>query len=74
MGFVTTTKEYALTGKPLWVDFADPGFHRPLRGAAPQQRDLDVTFALASNIFQSQENVCHARNKALTLAVPEMCR
>ena len=26
-GFVTMPKEYALTGEPPWVDYADPGFH-----------------------------------------------
>ena len=52
MGFVTTPEEYALTWEPPWRDYVDPGFHRPLLGGnAPQQRDLDVTFAVASNIF-----------------------
>ena len=60
-----------LTGEPPWRDYADPGFHRPLGGNAPQQSDLDVTFAVASSIFQSQENVHQAINKALTVAVPE---
>ena len=74
IGFVTTLEEYALTGESPWVDYADPGFHRPLGGDAPQQRDLDATFAMASNIFQSQENVRQAINKALTVAVPEAYR
>ena len=55
MGFVTTPKEYALTGEPPWVDYADPGVHWPLEGNAPQQRDLHVTFAVASNIFKSKK-------------------
>ena len=54
MGFVTTPVEYALTGDPSRVDYADPGFHRPLEGNAPQQRNLDVTFAVASNIFRAE--------------------
>ena len=57
MGFVTTLENYALTGEPPWVDYADPGFHQHLGGNAPQQHDLDVTFAVASTTFQSQENV-----------------
>ena len=55
MRFVTTPEEYALTGESPWVDYADPGFHRPLGGDAPQQRDLDATFAMASNIFKAKK-------------------
>ena len=47
--------EYALTGEPPWVDYADPEFHQPLGENAPQQRDLDVTFALASNMFKAKK-------------------
>ena len=74
MGFVTTPEEYALTGESPWEDYANPGFHRPLGGAAPQQRDLNVQFNVASNIYQSQENVRQAINNALTAAVPEAYR
>ena len=73
-GFVTPAKEYALTGDPPWRDYQDPGWHRPLRGNAAQQRDTNVRFAVASNIYNSQENVRQATNKALMIAVPEMYR
>ena len=65
---------YALTGEPPWADYQDPDFHRPLGGNAAQQRDVDVQFAVASNTYNSQENVRQATNKALTIAVPEMYR
>ena len=74
MGFVTTPEEYVLTGEPPWVGYADLGFDRPLGRNSPQQRNLDVTFAVASDVFQNQENVQQAINKALTAAVPEACR
>ena len=74
MGFVVTPEEYALTGEPGWQDFDDPGFHRPLGGNAAAQRDADVQYTVAKNIFQSQENVRQAINKALTAAVPEKFR
>ena len=72
MGFVTMAEEYALTGEHPWVDYADPGFHRPLGGNAAQQRDTDVQFNMASNIYNSQENVQQAINNALTIVIPEM--
>ena len=43
-------------------------------GNALQKRALDVTFAVASDIFQSQENMRQATNKALTVTVPEAYR
>ena len=33
-----------------------------IEGNAPQQRDLDVIFAVVFNIFQSQENVWQTIN------------
>ena len=74
MGFVASAEEYALTGEPPWQNYADPGFHRPLGGNAAHQRDTDVQFNVASNIYNSQENVRQATNNALTNAVPEMYR
>ena len=62
MEFVTTAEEYALTGEQPWVDYPDPGFHRPLGGNAAQQRDTDIQFNVASNIYNSQENVRQAIN------------
>ena len=72
MGFVTTAEEYALTGEQPWADYPDPGYHRPLGGNAAQQRDTDVQFNVASNIYNSQENMRQAINNALTITVPEM--
>ena len=43
-------------------------------GNAAQQRDVDVQFTVASNIYNSQENVRRATNKALAIAAPEMYR
>lgn len=74
MGFVVTPEEYALTGEPLWQDYPDPGFHRPLGGNAAQQRDTNVKFNVALNVYQSQKNVQQATNKALTAAVLEKYR
>ena len=74
MGFVTTQEEYALTGEQPWHNFPDPGYHRTLGGAASEQRDADTRYNVAKNIFQSQENVRQAINKALTAAVPENFR
>ena len=70
-GFITPTAVYALTGEPRWVDYQDPGLHRPLGGTTSQQRDVDVQFTVASNIYNSQENVRQAYLKALNVAVPE---
>ena len=74
MGFVASAEEYALTGEPPWQNYKDPGFHRPLGGTAAQQRDIDVQFNVASNIYNSQENVRQATNNAMTIAVPGMFR
>ena len=62
---------YALTGKPPWVDYQDPRWHWSLGGTASQQRDVDVRFTVASNIYNSQENVRQAYLKVLNVAVPE---
>jgi hypothetical protein len=74
MGFVTSPEEYALTGEQPWADYADPGYHRDLGGTASAQRDADVQYNVAKNIFLCQENVRQAINKALTAAVPETFR
>ena len=74
MGFVTSPEEYALTGKPAWFDYADPGFHRDLGGTAATQSDNDVEYNVEKTIFQCQENVRQANNAALTAAVPEIFR
>ena len=50
-GFVTPTEEYALMGEQPWVDYQDSGWHRPIGEAAAQQRDLDVQFTVALNIY-----------------------
>ena len=42
MGMVVTPEEYALTGEAAWVDFPDPGFHRPLGENATEQRDAET--------------------------------
>ena len=55
MGLVTTPEEYALTGEPSWVNYADPGIQRPLGGNAPQQRGQDLTSAVAFNIFKAKK-------------------
>ena len=73
-GFITPAAVYALTGEQPWVDYQDPGWHRPLGGNAAQQRDTDVRFTVASNIYNSQENVRQAYLKALNVAVPEAYR
>ena len=73
-GFITPTKVYALMGEPPWVDYQDPNWHWPLRSNAAQQRDTDVQFTVALNIYNSQENVRQAYNKALNVTVPEMYR
>ena len=39
-----------------------------------QQRDFDVQFTVASNIYNTQENIWQVTNKALMIAVLEMCR
>ena len=54
--------------------YQDPGWHRPLGGNAAQQRDTNVQFSVASNIYNSQENVRQAYIKALNVAVPEAYR
>ena len=73
-GFITPAEVYALTGKPPWVDYQDPGWNRPLGGNVAQQRDTDVRFTVASNIYNSQENVRQAYIKALNVAAPEAYR
>ena len=45
-----------------------------LGGNASQQRDVDVQFMVALNIYNSQENVRQAYIKALNVAVPEAYR
>ena len=72
MGSVTTAEEYALIGEQPWADYPDPGYHRPLGGNAAQQRDTDVQFNVAPNIYNSQENVRQTINNALIIAVPEI--
>ena len=74
MGFVVSRKEYALTGENPWNDYPDPGRHCTLGGNAASQRDADVRYNFMANVYNIQENVRQAINKALTAAVPEMYR
>ena len=67
---VVTPEEYALTGEQPWQDFADPGYHRALGGTASKQQDRETQYQATKAVYASQENVCAAINKALTLAVP----
>ena len=71
---ITTPEEYALPEEQPWQDFPDPGFHRTLGGTSSEQRDAETRYNVTKNIFQSQENVRQAVNKALTAAVPENFR
>ena len=71
-GFIAPATVYALTGEPQWVDCQDPGWHRPLGGTTAQQKDVDVRFPVASNIYNSKENVRQAYLKVLNVAVPEV--
>ena len=56
------------------MDYQDPGWHRALEGNASQQRDVNVQFTVAPNIYNSQENVRQAYLKALNVAMPEAYR
>ena len=70
-GFITPAAVYALTGEQAWQDYPGPGWHQPLGGTTAHQKDVDVRFTVASNIYNSQENVRQAYLKALNIAVPE---
>ena len=69
IGIICVSEEYSLMGKAEWADSVDPGFYRHLGGTVIQQRDMDVQYETARNIFLSQENAQLVMNDALNAAV-----
>ena len=74
MGMVVTPEEHALTGEMPFARFQYPGAHRTLGGNASLQRDNDVQYNAAKNIFLSEANVQQTINAALNMAVPSAFR